>query len=67
MSVKYEEIFDYAKKYGLELTGFSYEMIINGNVTDSMEDYIVQIEIPIRSQAAPVTANPAPFPSDNAE
>ena len=47
MSAKYEEIFQYAQKYHLQLTGFSYEMIINGNVTDHMEEYIVQIEIPV--------------------
>lgn len=44
---KYEEILHYAKEHRLKLTGFSYEMIINENVTDSMEDYIVQIEIPV--------------------
>ena len=43
---RYEEIFDYVKKNDLRLSGYSYEMIINENVTDRMEDYIVQIEIP---------------------
>lgn len=47
MSAKYKEIFHYVQKHGLKLTGFSYEMIINENVTDRMEDYIVQIEIPV--------------------
>ena len=47
MSMKYREIFAYAQKHHLQLTGFSYEMIINGNVTDRMEEYIVQIEIPV--------------------
>ncbi len=47
MSMKYREIFAYAQKHHLQLTGYSYEMIINGNVTDHMEDYIVQIEIPV--------------------
>lgn len=48
MPAKYNEIFRYAEKHGLELTGFSYETILNENVTDSINDYIVQIEIPIR-------------------
>ena len=30
------------------LYGFSYEMGINETVIDRVEDYIVQIEIPIR-------------------
>lgn len=47
MSMKYREIFAYAQKHHLQLTGYSYEMIINGNVTDHMEEYIVQIEIPV--------------------
>lgn len=45
--LRYQEIFDYAKKQGLTLFGFSYEMGINENVIDRIEDYIVQIEIPI--------------------
>ena len=45
--MRYQEIFDYAEKQGLTLFGFSYEMGINENVVDRMEDYIVQIEIPI--------------------
>ena len=44
---RYEEIFAYAEKHGLTLQGFSYEMGINENVIDRMEDYIVQIEIPV--------------------
>lgn len=47
MSGKYEEILQYAKDHKLKLTGFSYEMIINENVTDRTEDYIMQIEIPV--------------------
>ncbi|MCI8505421.1 MAG: MerR family transcriptional regulator [Lachnospiraceae bacterium] len=46
MPAKYEKILAYAKSCGLSLTGFSYEKIINETVTDRMEDYIVQIEIP---------------------
>lgn len=46
MPGKYKEILAYAQKHNLQLTGFSYEMILNETVTDHMEDYIVQIEIP---------------------
>ena len=46
MSAKYQEIFDFAKKHSLKLTGFSYEMILNAAVTDREEDSIVRIEIP---------------------
>ncbi len=49
MSAKYEEIFSYAKDHNLQLSGYSYEMIINDNVTESMKEYIVQIEIPVCS------------------
>ena len=49
MSSKYEEIFSYATDHNLQLSGYSYEMIINDNVTESMEEYIVQIEIPVCS------------------
>lgn len=44
---RYEEILAFARKEGVELTGFSYEMGINENVADRVEDYIVQIEIPV--------------------
>ncbi len=44
---KYQEILDYAQAHGLALSGFSYEMGINENVIDRIEDYIMQIEIPI--------------------
>ena len=44
---RYQEILDYAKKNKLNLHGFSYEMGINENVIDRIEDYIVQIEIMI--------------------
>ncbi|MCI8513739.1 MAG: MerR family transcriptional regulator [Lachnospiraceae bacterium] len=47
MSLKYREILNYAQKHRLTLTGFSYEKILNENVADRMEDYIVQIEIPV--------------------
>lgn len=44
----YQKIFDYAEKHGLTLSGFSYEIIINENVIDRMEDALVQIETPVR-------------------
>ncbi len=47
MPKRYQEIFDYAKKHGLTLHEFSYEKGINENVIDRIEDYIVQIEIPV--------------------
>lgn len=47
ISRRYQEILDYAKQHKLTLHGFSYEMGINENVIDRIEDYIVQIEIPI--------------------
>ena len=45
---RYQEILDYARKHNLLLHGFSYETGINENVIDRIEDYIVQIEIPVR-------------------
>lgn len=47
LPMKYEEIFAYARKRGLTLYEYSYEMGINENVIDRIEDYIVQIEIPV--------------------
>ena len=44
---RYQEILGYAEEHNLNLHGFSYEMGINENVIDRIEDYIVQIEIPI--------------------
>lgn len=44
---RYEEIFAFAEKHNLKLHEFSYEMGINENVIDQIEDYIVQIQIPI--------------------
>ena len=49
MASRYQEIFDFAREQGIKLSGFSYEMGINENVVDRMEDYIVQIEIPVES------------------
>lgn len=44
---RYQQILDYAKQHCLTLTGYSYETGINENVIERMEDYIVQIEIPV--------------------
>lgn len=44
---RYEEILEFAEKHSLTLHGFSYEMGINENVIDRIEDYIVQIEVPL--------------------
>ena len=44
---RYQEILDYAREHKLTPYGFSYEMGINENVIDRIEDYIVQIEIPV--------------------
>ena len=51
---KYEQMLDYAEKKDIELFGFSYEIGINENVIDSIEDYIVQIDIPAK---IPVDSN----------
>ncbi len=44
---RYEAILDHAEKHGLVLSGYSYEKGINETVIDRIEDYIVQIEIPV--------------------
>ncbi len=44
---RYQEILEYAEKHRIVLSGFSYEKGINEMVIDRIEDYIVQIEIPI--------------------
>jgi Predicted transcriptional regulators len=44
---KYQEILAYADGQEIKLHGFSYEMGMNENVIDRIEDYITQIEIPI--------------------
>ena len=45
--MRYREILGYARQNGLELSGFSYEKGINETVIDRIDDYIVQIEIPV--------------------
>lgn len=49
---RYEDILTYAGEQGLRLSGFSYEKGINDTVADRIEDYIVQIEIPISPQSS---------------
>ncbi len=49
IAIRYKEILHYAKQHNLMLSGFSYEKGINENVIDKIEDYIIQIEIPIHS------------------
>ena len=44
---RYHAIFDFAHRQGLALSGFSYEKGINETVVDCVDDYIVQIEIPV--------------------
>lgn len=44
---RYQEILNYAKEHKLTPYGYSYERGINENVIDRIEDYIVQIEIPV--------------------
>lgn len=46
----YQKIFEYALENDFTLSGFSYEVIINENVIDYVEDALVQIEIPIKSK-----------------
>lgn len=45
--MRYQELLNYAKKHHMKLSGYSYEMGMNENVIDCIEDYIVQIEIPV--------------------
>lgn len=44
---RYQEILSYAHKHDLTLSGYSYEKGINEIVVDQIEDYMIQIEIPI--------------------
>lgn len=47
LPLRYQEILDFAREQRLTLSGCSYEKGINENVIDRMDDYIVQIEIPV--------------------
>lgn len=44
----YHRLLSYAEKKHLTLLGYSYEKGINEIVIDSQDDYITQIEIPIK-------------------
>lgn len=50
---RYAEMVDYARRHDLELYGFAYEKGINELVIDNVEDYIMQIEIPVRAKGSP--------------
>lgn len=41
---------DYAAAHALRPTGFAYEIILNGNVIERMEDALIQVEIPVKTQ-----------------
>lgn len=43
------EILTYAKENHLQFYGFAYEKGINELVIDTFDDYITQIEIPIKA------------------
>ena len=47
LPLRYEEILAFAHEKKLTLSGYSYEKGINEAVIDRVEDYIMQIEIPI--------------------
>ncbi len=49
LPLRYQEILAFAHNKGLVLSGYSYEKGINETVIDRVEDYIIQIEIPIPS------------------
>lgn len=50
---KYEELLAYANQQGLSLYGHSYETGINETVINHFEEYLTQIEIPIKTEALP--------------
>lgn len=47
LPLRYQDILEYARRNNLTLSGYSYEKGINETVIDRVEDYIVQIEIPV--------------------
>lgn len=47
LPLRYQAILDFARKQGLALSGYSYEKGLNETVIDQIDDYIVQIEIPV--------------------
>lgn len=48
LAERYEEILSFAGKNRLSICGYSYEMGINEIAVHSMEQYITQIDIPVR-------------------
>lgn len=46
---RYKELFKYCEEQGIELCGYAYETGINENMINSMEEYITQIEIQIKT------------------
>lgn len=46
---KYCEILQYAAKHNIQLKDYSYETSLNEIISESMDDYITQIEIPIKA------------------
>lgn len=46
---KYCEILDYARQKGLRLRGYAYETGINDIISNSEDDYITRIEIPVET------------------
>ena len=47
---KYIEITNFANSHGYSLTGYAYETCINEDVIETMNDYITQIEISVKSE-----------------
>lgn len=47
---RYKEILSYAQEHNLEFYGSAYEKGINELVIDAADDYITQIEIPIKTE-----------------
>lgn len=50
LPAKYKEILAYADKQGISLSGYAYETGINEFVIDKIDDYITQIEIPVKTE-----------------
>ena len=47
---RYMEILAYAKENHLQFYGYAYEKAINELIIDTLDDYITQIEIPIKTE-----------------
>jgi len=47
---RYKEIFSYADARGLSLYGYAYETGVNESVIRTFDEYITQIEIPVRGK-----------------